>query len=153
MKTSVEIRFERLAEDFAPPAPKPEPAKSERVQYVSQPSDILRAQGIVRKSYPQPSDILRAQGIVRKSYPLTRIWVTLQVNEFTDRSVDDKTLFVSIYRQLAMRLADELMKQMEVRKDYDIGCDTTRYSAMLLVADPKVIGSSVEEYAMANFGV
>ena len=126
---SIEVRFERLAEEFAPPAPKPEPAKPGRQQYVS-----------------QPSDIPRAQGVTRRSYPLTKVWVsTLIADEFPREQIE-----TFVRRDLAQRLAEELMSVMQIEKTYDVRYAASRYFAQLIIADPKMVGATVEEYAMSR---
>ena len=126
---SIEVRFERLAEEFAPPAPKPEPAKPGRQQYVS-----------------PPSDIPRAQGVTRRSYPLTKVWVsTMIADELPREQVEN-----FVRRDLAQRLAEELMRVMQIERDYDIGQMATRYFGWLIIADPKQVGATVEGSAVAT---
>ena len=130
MKNSYEVRFKRLAEEFAPPTPKPELAKQRQGRYVT-----------------QPADIPRAQGIVRKTYPLTQVCVTTEIadEELSQEQVED-----FVRRNLAQRLAEELVSLMTIERGYDINRMTTRYFARLIIADPKCVGASVEEYAMAT---
>ena len=123
---SIEIRFERLAEEFAPPPLKPTPTDPLRQRYVS-----------------QPSDIPRAQSAVRKTYPITRVWVTMCVDMDVMRKRGVDELYVR--EQLARQLAQELMQQMELRKEEDPTMWQTRYSAMLQIVDPKVKGQYIEQ--------
>jgi hypothetical protein len=123
---SIEVRFERLVEEFAPPPPKPTPTDP-------------RAQ---RRSPKAP---LSAQSATRKTYPLTQVWVCVEMPD--DLSKEQVETFVR--RDLARRLADELMSQMTIERDYDISRMATRFFARLIIADPKYVGVTVEEYRMA----
>ena len=133
MKSTYNVRFERLAEEFAPSTPKPEPVKSGRQRYVS-----------------QPSDIPRAQGIVRKSYPLIQVGVTVRMPSEISNNLSKEQTNNLVRRDLAQRLAESLISQMTIESDYDIEQMVTRYFTRLIIADPKRVGASVEEYATAK---
>ena len=129
--SEINVRFERIAEEFNPPAPKPDPAP--------------------RRGRATAEGPLAAKSAVRKSYPLTRVGVTTSLPEELVESLAVRTTEY-VKRDLAQRLAEELMSQMEVRAERDITSFCMRYAAVLTIVDPKFQGQTVETLEWDGMG-
>ena len=141
MKATIEVRFERLAEEFAPPVSKPAilpPPGYRRMKWdrASTLSDLENNRQF-RQEYEQkyPS--------VRNNYPIRRLQVTVRFDDNRNSAMSERDIMREVLTQLTYALAQELVPLLNVEKRYEMESMSVLYGTTLAVVDPSVMANSI----------